>query len=252
MIKYHSLTLPIFDDHIQIYMSDLSQNLIILVPQGSEYQAVSKGLQQLPNSKIEIFSIPIGDKPVRQYLKTSELYTKLSQQPNSKVLVMGLCGSLNPSYGVGDVVVYKECIYGNQIQKCDEKLTSQISSKLNLNPVRGLICDTYGGKQRMINSATEKRQLHITSSADVVDMEGFAILTTLQPLGIAVGMLRVVSDDCQHDIPDLNSAIDAAGSLQSLPLAWAMLRQPLASVRLIRGSLRSLKILEKISYQLYS
>ncbi|AFZ02114.1 purine or other phosphorylase family 1 [Calothrix sp. PCC 6303] len=233
-------------------MSDLLQNLIILVPQGSEYQAVSKGLQQLPNSKIEIFPIPIGDKPVREYLKTSGLYTRLFQQPNSNILVMGLCGSLNPSYGVGDVVVYKECIYENQVYKCDENLTSQISGKLNLNLVRGLICGTYGGKQRMINSATEKRQLHIASNADVVDMEGFAILNILQPLGIAVGMLRVVSDDCKHDIPDLNSAIDAAGNLQSLPLAWAMIRQPLASVRLIRGSLRSLKVLEKISYQLYS
>jgi nucleoside phosphorylase len=227
-------------------MADGSQNLIILVPQGSEYRAVSKGLQESPSSKIEIFSIPIGNQPVREYLKTSGLYTRLSQQPHSEVLVMGLCGSLNPNYGVGDVVVYQECIYGDEIKKCDGKITSQISTKFNLNPVRGLV------KLRMINSAKEKRQLRITSAADVVDMEGFAVLAILQPLGIAVGMLRVVSDDCNHNIPDLNSAIDAAGNLQSLPLAWAMLRQPLASFRLIRGSLRSLKVLEKISNQLYS
>jgi hypothetical protein len=233
-------------------MSDLLQNLIILVPQGREYQSVSKALKSFSNLKIEIFSIPIGNEAVSKYLQTSGLYTKLSQQPESKVLVMGLCGSLNPSYGVGDVVVYKECIYRNQIYQCDENLTSQISSKLNLNPVRGLICDTYGGKQRMINSATEKRQLRITSTADVLDMEGFAILATLQPLGIAVGILRVVSDDCNHDIPDLNSAIDAAGSLQTLPLAWAMMRQPLASVRLIRGSLRSLKILKEVTLSVIS
>jgi Phosphorylase superfamily len=227
-------------------MSDLVQNLIILVPQGSEYQAVSKALKSFRNFKIEIFSIPIGNEAVSKYLQTSGLYTKLSQQPESKVLVMGLCGSLNPSYGVGDVVVYKECIYKNQIYQCDENLTLQISSKLNLNPVRGLICDS------MINSATEKHQLRITSTADVLDMEGFAILATLQPLGITVGILRVVSDDCNHDIPDLNSAIDAAGSLETLPLAWAMMRQPLASVRLIRGSLRSLKILKEVTLSVIS
>jgi hypothetical protein len=48
-------------------------------------------------------------------------------------------------------------------------------------------------------------------------------------------MLRVVSDDSKHDIPNLTSAINSDGSLQPLPLAITMIRQPIAATRLIRG-----------------
>jgi len=40
-------------------------------------------------------------------------------------------------------------------------------------------------------------------------------------------MLRVISDDCEHDLPDLTSALSPDGSLQPLPLAIGLLRQPL-------------------------
>jgi hypothetical protein len=65
-----------------------------------------------------------------------------------------------------------------------------------------------------------------------------------------VGMIRVVSDDCFHDLPDLSAAFSPEGSLKPLPLAIGMARQPLAASRLIRGSLKGLSRLEKLSRQL--
>jgi hypothetical protein len=60
-------------------------------------------------------------------------------------------------------------------------------------------------------------------------------------------MLRVVSDGCDHDIPNLNSGLSSDGSLQPLALAVAMLKQPIAATRLIRGSLQALKVLEQVT-----
>ncbi|MBC7970615.1 MAG: hypothetical protein H7Z11_10920 [Verrucomicrobia bacterium] len=81
-------------------------------------------------------------------------------------------------------------------------------------------------------------------------MEGFAALEALHQTSARVAMLRVVSDNAQHDLPDLTSAISQDGALRTLPLAWGMASQPIAATRLIRGSLRSLKTLEAIAKQL--
>jgi hypothetical protein len=83
-------------------------------------------------------------------------------------------------------------------------------------------------------------------------MEGFAYLEELQKRGIAVAMLRVVSDDLTGDLPDLSQAIDGKGNLKTASLAIAMLRQPLAATRLIRGSLIGLKALQQITTELFS
>ena len=84
-------------------------------------------------------------------------------------------------------------------------------------------------------------------------MEGSAILTALPQAQIA--MLRVISDDCEHELPDLSEAIGSqaigTGKLRTLPLVTTLLRQPLGSLRLIRGSLRGLKALEQITRQLF-
>ncbi|WP_424100902.1 phosphorylase [Moorena producens] len=114
------------------------------------------------------------------------------------------------------------------------------------NLVRGLSSD------RIISSSLEKRQLGQSYQADVVDMEGFATLSVINPKGFAVAMVRVISDDSYYNIPDLTPAISADGSLKPLPLAIGMLKQPIAATRLIRGSLRGLKVLEQLSIRLFS
>ena len=214
---------------------------IILVPQGAEYKAVCRGLSRITTAKPTVMPIPIGSQALTTYLQSCQ--EKLWNASEVKLLVMGLCGSLRDRFKVGDIVLYEECVYETQVQQCDSSFTAQLYAHLQnkVSLVKGLTSD------RVVCSAKEKLHLSELSKADVVDMEGFATLEFFQQAGVEVAMLRVVSDDSGHDIPDLTSAINSDGSLQPLPLAITMIRQPIAATRLIRGSLQALKVLEEIT-----
>lgn len=218
---------------------------IILVPQGAEYKAVCRGLSRITTGKPTVIPIPIGSQALIRYLQICQ--DKL-WNPQAKVLVMGLCGSLHDRFQVGDIVLYSECVYETKVQQCDRSFTAQLYAHLQdkVSLVKGMSCD------RVICSAKEKLHLSEISGADVVDMEGFAALEFFQQAGVEVAMLRVVSDDSKHDIPDLTSAINSDGSLQPLPLAMSMIRQPIAATRLIKGSLRGLKVLEEVTAFLFA
>jgi nucleoside phosphorylase len=274
----------------------------ILVPQGAEYNAVSQGLknQGLKNnvhSLPEVVSIPVGGESVRKFLDewlksidfTGNLITDNEINP-PRVLVMGLCGGLNPELRVGDIVVYDDCrqisddgiLFRNRAWGSSKKLpkaytnssfTAEVFQFLNQNTnlslnggseslkginrgrreiknpgfdvslVAGLTSNT------VISTVLEKRSLYECYGANVVDMEGWAIIEVLNEAGFSVATVRVVSDDCFHDIPNLSSAFNSDGSLNALRLAIAMLRQPIAAIRLIRGSLHGLKVLKNLSSQ---
>ncbi|OKH30714.1 phosphorylase [[Phormidium ambiguum] IAM M-71] len=230
-----------------------NKQLIILVPKGAEYQSVCRGIGNTDPRLLEevgdlnsqtsaplILPIPVGVKALTQYLEND-----FSLSP-SRVLIMGLCGSLSPKIKVGDVVLYENCRYEGEVLECDRSFTSQIYNHLKTKValVKSLTSDS------VVYSASEKRSLAETYAAEVVDMEGFAALTVLSKRGISVAMLRVVSDDSEHNIPNLNSAIDEKGNLQPLPLAWEMITQPIAALNLIKGSLQGLKLLQQVASQI--
>ncbi|TAE53837.1 MAG: phosphorylase [Nostocales cyanobacterium] len=214
----------------------------ILVPQGAEYQAVYRGLNLVQGCQTQVMAVPMGMESLKKFLQQN---CKYLQKQSQSVLLMGLCGSLNQHYGIGDIVLYQDCIYQENSQNCHSQLTEYIHNKLGdqVSLVKGLTCD------RVISLATEKSSLHQKFAADVVDMEGFTFLNFFLPQ-VSAAIVRVVSDDSHHDIPDLTTAIGNDGSLQPVPLAKQFIRQPLAAFRLIRGSLTALKILETTAYNL--
>ncbi|MFN6484241.1 MULTISPECIES: phosphorylase [unclassified Nostoc] len=214
----------------------------ILVPQGAEYKAVCRGLSGVSGSIPTVVAIPVGMKALLKYLQQGQFLA------SSRVLMMGLCGSLSDRHTVGDIVLYQDCVYQGKQQECDRTLTTQLQSSISekVSLVKSVTSD------RVICSAAEKSRLGKTLAVDVVDMEGFTALEFFNAVGVSVAMLRVVSDDCQHNIPDLTSAINSDGSLNSFPLAMAMLRQPIAATHLIRGSLTALKVLEQVTNLLFS
>ena len=222
----------------------------ILVPQGAEYRAVCQGLKQAQLDKIQVKSIPIGVDNLPK-LRQDNSFWRTNPQ---RVLIMGLCGSLSPAHQVGDAVLYQDCFYSDK--NC-YFTTSQLSTD------RKLTDNIYGGlgsqislvtaltSNRPICKAREKLSLYRTYPASVVDMEGFAYLQELQQRGIAVAMLRIVSDGATDELPDLSGAIDFQGNLQTLPLAIAAIKQPIAAMRLIGGSLKALKVLRYITTKLF-
>jgi hypothetical protein len=220
---------------------------LILVPQGAEYQAVCRGLSRVPSSQAKVLAIPMGIEPVRKYLQ------QFTHDQANRILMMGLCGSLSQKYQVGDIVLYQNCLYQGNLQEGDNSFTADIHNQLGdrVSLVKGLTSD------RLLYKATQKREFQKQSGADVVDMEGYAFLEFFhQPSDavspqVQVAILRVVSDDVHHDIPNITSAIGADGSLQPLPLAWEFIRQPLAATRLITGSLKGLKALTAVTQLLF-
>ncbi len=133
-------------------------------------------------------------------------------------------------------------------QACDSELTTLLHQKLKerVSLVRALTSD------RIIFSAQEKHHLGQLYSTQVVDMEGFAALEVLSQAGMAVAMVRVISDDSHHNLPNLTSALSPDGSLKPLPLAFGMMRQPIAATHLIRGALQGLRVLQEVTTLLFS
>jgi hypothetical protein len=236
----------------------------ILVPQGSEFNAVKQGLMSLkpsqplppsqPSKLQTLQAIPVGPDPLRAFLRDWHPAQPLNQPP--RVLVMGLCGALTPTLRIGDAVLYDTCTDGivpdySSIQPCDVKLCKEILQKLERDgapPIAGVRALTTAA---VVSRATDKAALAQASGADVVDMEGWVALNDLRQRGMAVAMVRVVSDDCQHDLPDLSAAFSPTGQLLPLPLALGMMRQPRGALRLIRGSLTGLKKLEQLTTALF-
>ncbi len=205
--------------------------MLILVPQGAEYQAVCRGVKRLVHPP-QVVPIPVGIEPVTRFLQNWH-------PPQSEILVMGLCGSLTTQFAVGDVVLYRECVdLSETVWTCDASRFQKVAPC-----VRALTSD------RILTSAAEKRNLGKLHQADVVDMEGVAILKGLS--GASISMLRVVSDDSDRDLPNLSGALDSEGRLRSLPLAMGMLKQPIAATRLIRGSLKGLQVLQDVTARLF-
>jgi hypothetical protein len=226
----------------------------ILVVTGSEYKSVCKGLNRLTVPTPPVFPIPMGSSALTKHLEQWLEAGHLSHHPQPRVLLMGLCGSLSSKYSVGKAVVYRSCVHPGAEEKknvaellCDRELTKIVQNKLQDRVFTGVGLTSA----RLIYSASEKLQLGQTYHADVVDMEGFAALEFLSQRGIAVAMLRVISDDAHHNIPNLTNAFHSDGSLQAFPLAIGLLRQPIAATRLISGSLRGLRVLQELTTFLF-
>jgi nucleoside phosphorylase len=201
--------------------------VLILVPQGAEFNAVRSGLSRCHS--VSLLPTPVGKAPVASFLE------QFADKSIDRVFVMGLCGSLRSDLAVGTTVTYQRCQdESGQVWPCE---------------VDGNVARVVTGwtSDRVICTAVDKQALADRTNADVVDMEGTAIAAFFAAQKIPVTMLRVVSDDVSGDIPDLTQAFDAQGNLRPWGLGGAFVRQPIAAARLIRGSLLGLGQLKKIA-----
>ncbi|MEM8777709.1 MAG: purine phosphorylase [Cyanobacteria bacterium P01_G01_bin.49] len=215
----------------------------LLVPQGMEYRAVCQGIGT-SQGNLKLMPIPVGRQPVSNYLNQWQ-----HQLPRG-IMLMGLGGSLSQKYRVGDLVLYRDCgdLQEQQWYSCDYQLSELVFQKVG-NRVswgRGITSD------RVISLAEEKCRLGEKYHADIVDMEGIAILNWCRSLDIPLVMLRVISDSCQQDLPDLTAAFDRDGNLSPLKLTYQLLKNPPNSIHLIRSSLQSLMTLQKLAKDLFN
>ncbi|WP_161607231.1 phosphorylase family protein [Prochlorothrix hollandica] len=245
---------------------------LILVPQGAEYQAVERGLRPIPPpQRPRLVALAVGYEAVIQRLGDPALQTVLESCRHG--LVMGLAGSLSPQLGVGEVVVYQEIRVLRSAASvsrlavtlaahepdldapdyapfgCDHGYSASLLQRLpQARSVIALSSD------RLVHQGHEKLSLGQQSGAAVVDMEAIALHQLLHHRGdrppLTLGTVRVISDDCATTLPNLSPAFKADGSLDGWVLAGTLVQNPIAAFNLIRGSLRALATLEKVTTQL--
>ncbi len=203
--------------------------MVILAPQGAEFQAVKRGIGR---SACLIVAIPAGLQPVQNFLAQQQWDVRSID----RVYVLGLCGSLTADLAIGEAVVYASCQnFAQQVWQCEAVTIA------NAKSVRAI------SSNKVIATVTEKRFIRERYGCDVVDMEGTAVLAYFAALAIPVTIVRVVSDDAAGDIPDLSAAIDQNGKLQSGKLAIGLIKEPRKGLRLVRGAIVGLRALEKVA-----
>jgi purine-nucleoside phosphorylase len=209
---------------------------LVLVPQGAEFAAVQRGWQGRSSSSPDrLLAIPAGIVPVKSWLQTN-----LAQaNGTTSVIVMGLCGALNPQLKLGEPVIYQTC-------QTLEQLSWQCLSEFDQKSISYAIVNAVT-TDRVITTVADKQSIYRSSQCDVVDMEGSAIAQFFQAQNLPVTMVRVVGDDLGGDLPDLSQAFDADGQMQPWALAGAMLQSPIGALRLIRGSLLGLRQLTRVA-----
>ncbi|MCG9889687.1 MAG: hypothetical protein MH252_01255 [Thermosynechococcaceae cyanobacterium MS004] len=238
----------------------------VFVPQGMEFMAVQRGLQR-SGAKVKLYATPMGPQGIERSLEDWLSKNPRAFEPPYSVLLMGLCGSTSSTLNIGDRVLYRSCMDASHIDPqfldvpkddqepdsvpllpCDAALMMTLQERLGnaVTPVTAVMCD------RMIHRASEKQALAERYGVAAVDMEGYAFLKAFTPTGASVGMLRVVSDDALHDLPDLSVAMTETGTLNPIKLGFSLITQPPKALRLIQGSLSSLKQLENAAADLFT
>ncbi|MFQ6538424.1 MULTISPECIES: hypothetical protein [Aphanothece] len=222
---------------------------LILVPSGIEHRVVRAAVSRGGSAAPAVQAIPLGPAALSAHL-SQWLASDPTLKPGSRILLMGLAGALGERLQVGDGVLVELCAQlggAGQIRwlPCDPALTAVLGAtpaqlqRARLFTSAAVVC-----------SRREKLQLHAQTGADVVDMEGFTALEMLTAAGHQLAIVRVVSDDRRHDLPDISGAVSSSGVLLTGPLLLALLKRPLPAVRLMLGSVRALRALAGLTHQL--
>ncbi len=224
----------------------------VLVPAGAEHWAVKRGLSRVKDAP-QLVAIPAGPQGVSRFLdRFLEVWKEGSLLQGSNVLLMGLAGGLSSEHRVGDAMVLRRVWHdctgegegdGDEVVECDFELTGQVAKRLRCEMGIGVTCD------RVITTVKEKQGLGDRYSADVVDMESATLLKVFSEstkLGLPkVVILRVISDACDHDLPDISRAVAPDGALNTRMLFRQFVARPGAAIRFIKNALIGLSRLSK-------
>ncbi|MFK8186121.1 MAG: hypothetical protein AB8B99_22315 [Phormidesmis sp.] len=215
------------------------QALTVLAPAGAEYKAIEKGFRCAEHAPT-LIAVPAG-QAVGKFAQSLERGNKLA----ANVLLIGLGGGLSTKCEVGSPLLLKQvwnATHQSVSLSCHEQLTAQISVRLSTGIGVGVMCD------RVITTVQEKLKLGDRYQAEVVDMESFSLLQALPHHNVAI--LRVISDSCDHDLPDISQAVRPDGSLNGVSMAMSFAKQPIAAIKFIKSSLTGLSQLQQIGTRL--
>jgi hypothetical protein len=204
----------------------------IIVPRGAEARAVERGW---PPPRPAIREVSAGAAAGAGLVNGRLMAT---------AVVLGVCGALDPALRVGDAVVYERVVDGAEVLDLDPELAAVCAVTCDRAPV------TAATVPHVLGDVAAKAALRAATRAAVIDMEAAAIIRACYERGVRVAMVRVVSDDAAHELPDLTGIYDASGALLPAPLARALLRRPASGARFVANALRALRALRFVAGRL--
>lgn len=151
--------------------------------------------------------------------------------PKGRLVSFGLAGALRGGLGVGDVL--------DATRVVDEQgATLWEGGPLGVPGARAV---TVLGSDVLVHDAVERRRLHESSGADVVDMESDVLARS----GRLAGVVRVISDDVTSTIEGVDKTVHPDGRTDPLGLLRFLGAKRTDGVRSVFGAIVALRALEK-------
>jgi nucleoside phosphorylase len=169
----------------------------------------------------------------------------VSPKPNA-VLIIGLCGGLTESLPEGRVIAYTACKSTETTKPILNCSRTVSDSLVTLLASSGIPCDRAVGITAPRIATNRKERLALAElGAATVDMESYSILEAAAATGVPVAVLRVVADDLDRVLPDLNRALNEDGGLDARKALLVALLSPVRTIRLIAANRRAMQRLTK-------
>jgi len=197
------------------------------------------------DSEIVVITSGMGPKNAKQEAE-ARLRQGVSARKPDAVLVIGLCGGLISALPEGQIVTYTQCLSFDSPESrfcCSESILNSTATALKSS---GIPCERVVGitSPHIATSRNQRLALAETGAA-VVDMESHAIVSVAAQIGIPAGVIRVVSDSVDRELPDFNRALDKDGGLDGRKALRVVLTSPLRTARLLAANRRAMQHLEQ-------
>lgn len=144
----------------------------------------------------------------------------------SGLISFGLAGGLDPALAAGVVLIPAAILLDAERWDADAALLRRLGGA-----TPGAL---YGGGE-IVASAAAKAALFARTGAVAVDLESAAVARTARRHGLPFAVLRAVCDGAARDLPRAALvALDGAGRIGGLRVAWAAASRPWELPGLIR------------------
>ncbi len=151
---------------------------------------------------------------------------RLAEGGVAGLVSFGLAGGLDPALAAGTVLVPAVVLLDAERWDADDALLQRLGGA-----TPGAL---YGGGE-VVATAAAKAALHARTGAVAVDLESAAVARTARRHGMPFAVLRAVCDGAGRGLPRAALvALDGAGRIGGLRVAWAAASRPWEVPDLVR------------------
>ncbi len=232
------------------------RRLLVTVAINEEYKTVVKLLKNKIEGSDKVYKRSrgtIGDYPVEVLMTSMGMeaalkaaHENISPDEHAGVLVLGYCGGLSLKLKIGDTVIAtevtdyetkKRLVLDNSL--CDLLGKAHIREGLNYRAVPMVT------HSRVVETPAEKSSLLELTKAEAVDMESSEIAKVAMSKDVKVAIVKVVVDDSETQLPNLNDYFEKKGKVDHRHIAPVFVAQPGLTFQLSQYMKRANAILSR-------